>query len=163
MGRVKEIDCPYIYINYKGEVVCRGTKEIDPCNFPNCDWAKAQDKSLNNTLATKPDPSNIAKTPKLERGIITLCGSTKFKDEFIAMLEILTLGGWIVLLPGYYGHCARFPVSDEVKDTLDALHKKKIDMSDAIYVLNIDGYIGESTRSEIEYATLNNKEIIYYE
>lgn len=163
MGRVKEIDCPYIYTNYKGELVCTGTKEIDPCNFPNCDWAKVQGKSLNNALATKSDQSNIAKTPKLGRGIITLCGSTKFKDEFIAMLEILTLGGWIVLLPGYYGHCARFPVSNEVKESLDVLHKKKIDMSDAIYVLNVDGYIGESTRSEIEYALAKNKQVIYYE
>lgn len=163
MGRVKEIDCPYLGKNGRGEFICRGTRELDPCNFPNCDWAQKQNESLNTTLETKLDQSNIAKTQKLERGIITLCGSTKFKDEFIAMLEILTLGGWIVLLPGYYGHCARFPVSEEVKDTLDALHKKKIDMSDAIYVLNIDGYIGESTKDEIQYAKEHNKEIIYYE
>lgn len=43
------------------------------------------------------------------------------------------------------------------------MHKKKIDISDAIYVVNIDGYIGSSTRSEIEYAKNNGKEVIYHE
>ena len=156
MGRVKEIDCPYITINCRGEVCCAGTKEIEPCNFPNCSYGRGEVSSQKDT---KPAPSK----EKANRKVITLCGSTRFKTEFLEMLEILTLCGWVVLLPGYFGHCARFPISDEVKESLDALHKKKIDMSDAIYVLNIDGYIGESTRSEIEYAILHNKEIIYYE
>ena len=156
MGRVKQIDCPYLTTNFKGEFVCTGTKEIDPCNFPNCSYGI---EAASAQVTMEPAPSK----EKPSRKVITLCGSTRFKNEFLEMLEILTLCGWVVLLPGYFGHCARFPVSDEVKESLDALHKKKIDMSDAIYVLNIDGYIGESTRSEIEYAILNNKEIIYYE
>lgn len=156
MGRVKEIDCPYLGKNVRGEFVCRGTKELDPCNFPNCSYGREE---ISSQKDTKPAPSE----EKSSRKVITLCGSTRFKAEFLEMLEILTLCGWIVLLPGYYGHCARFPISDEVKDTLDALHKKKIDMSDAIYVLNIDGYIGESTKDEIQYAKEHNKEIIYYE
>ena len=153
MGRMKELDCSYLATSFKGEFVCTGTKELDPCNFPNC-------YCFNGTKKTE-EPALSEEKPS--RRVITLCGSTRFKTEFLEMLEILTLCGWVVLLPGYFGHCARFPVSDEVKESLDALHKKKIDMSDAIYVLNIDGYIGESTRSEIEYAILNNKEIIYYE
>ena len=156
MGRVKQIDCPYLTTNFKGEFVCTGTKEIDPCSFPNCSYGI---EAASAKVTMEPAPSK----EKANRKVITLCGSTRFKTEFLEMLEILTLCGWVVLLPGYFGHCARFPVSDEVKESLDALHKKKIDMSDAIYVLNIDGYIGESTRSEIEYAILNNKEIIYYE
>lgn len=155
MGRVKEIDCPYIYTSYKGELVCTGTKELDPCNFPNCDYVK-EHPSLN-VVQKKEELS----APR--HGVITLCGSTKFKNVFLEMLEILTLGGWVVLLPGYFGHCARFPIQEDVKEQLDSLHKKKIDMSDAIYVLNVDGYIGESTRSEIEYALANNKQVIYYE
>ena len=46
---------------------------------------------------------------------------------------------------------------------LDKIHRKKIDISDAIYVVNIDGYIGNSTKNEIEYAKNNGKEVIYHE
>ena len=96
--------------------------------------------------------------------VITLCGSTKFKAEFLAMLENLTIAGNIVLLPGYFGHQeGAIPISPEVKEHLDALHKRKIDMSDYIYVINKDGYIGESTRNEIAYAREHQKGILYYE
>lgn len=96
--------------------------------------------------------------------IITLCGSTKFKPEFMAMLENLTLAGNCVFLPGYYGHDENaIPISEEVKNNLDKLHKEKIKMSDAIYVINKDGYIGDSTRSEIDYAISLGKKIYCYE
>ena len=68
--------------------------------------------------------------------VITLCGSTRFKDAFLEAQKRLTL---------------------------DNMHKRKIDMADAIYVINVGGYIGESTRSEIEYALRNGKKVFYLE
>lgn len=98
--------------------------------------------------------------------VITLCGSTRFKEDFLRVQEELTLQGNIVLSVGLFGHADnKFDsvITDEIKVMLDDIHKRKIDMSDAIYVINKDGYIGESTGSEIVYAILNNKEIIYME
>jgi hypothetical protein len=63
---------------------------------------------------------------------------------------------------GCFGH-AGDAISDQQKIMLDEIHKRKIDMSDAIYVINKDGYIGSSTRSEIKYAEEHNKEIIFME
>ena len=50
-----------------------------------------------------------------------------------------------------------------MKEMLDNMHKRKIDMADAIYVINVGDYIGESTRSEIEYALSNGKKVLYLE
>ena len=90
--------------------------------------------------------------------IITLCGSTKFKDEFIAEQKRLTLEGNIVISVGLFGHSGDNEVwSEETKMMLDDMHKRKIDLADEIFVINVDGYIGASTRSEIEYALKNQK------
>lgn len=94
--------------------------------------------------------------------IITLCGSTKFKHQFEEMNRILTLEGHVVLSVGVWCH-AGDEVTEGEKRMLDKIHKAKIDMSDAIYVLNVDGYIGESTRSEIAYASRHKKKIFYLE
>lgn len=94
--------------------------------------------------------------------IITLCGSTRFKDEFERLNKELTLAGHIVLSVGVFAHMGD-EITDDQKIKLDALHKKKIDMSDAIFVINKFGYIGESTKSEIEYADKNNKVVFYME
>ena len=96
--------------------------------------------------------------------VITLCGSTRFKDQFLETQKRLTLEGNIVISVGLFGHSG----DDEVwtpgtKEMLDNMHKRKIDMADAIYVINVDGYIGESTRSEIEYATKQGKTVMYLE
>ena len=96
--------------------------------------------------------------------VITLCGSTRFKDQFLEAQKRLTLAGNIVISVGLFGHCG----DDEVwtvgtKEMLDDMHKRKIDMADGIYVINPGGYIGSSTRSEIEYAARNGKEILYLE
>ena len=85
--------------------------------------------------------------------VITLCGSTRFKEQFLEAQKRLTLEGNIVISVGLFGHSG----DDEVwtpgtKEMLDNMHKRKIDMADAIYVINVGGYIGSSTRSEIEYA-----------
>ena len=81
--------------------------------------------------------------------ITTLCGSTKFKDVFLEVSKILTLRGEIVLMPGFFGHADTEKPSAEVKTKLDTLHFKKIDLSNSIYVIDVGGYIGESTRNDI--------------
>jgi hypothetical protein len=94
--------------------------------------------------------------------VITLCGSTKFKDEFIAEQKRLTLAGYIVISVGLFGHAGDDEVwSDDTKTMLDDMHKRKIDMADEIFVINVGGYIGSSTRSEIEYALKTNKAVKY--
>ena len=96
--------------------------------------------------------------------IITLCGSTRFKNEFMDVQKKLTLEGNIVISVGLFGHSG----DDEVwtvgtKEMLDDMHKRKIDMADEIYVINVGGYIGRSTRSEIEYALSTGKIVRYLE
>jgi len=98
--------------------------------------------------------------------IITLCGSTRFKDEFLKVQKQLTLEGNIVISVGLFGHAdGEFEnvITPEIKVILDDMHKRKIDMSDEIYVINKNGYIGESTKSEIEYAIKTRKRVDYLE
>jgi len=96
--------------------------------------------------------------------IITLCGSTKFKDEFIREQKRLTLEGNIILTVGLFGHSGDNEVWNEgVKEMMDDMHKRRIDLSDEIFVINKNGYIGESTRSEIEYAIITKKIVKYME
>ena len=96
--------------------------------------------------------------------VITLCGSTRFKDEFLETQKRLTLGGNIVISVGLFGHSGDDEVWKEgTKEMLDNMHKRKIDMSDGIFVINVGGYIGESTRSEIDYAFKNGKTVEYLE
>ena len=94
--------------------------------------------------------------------IVTLCGSTKFKEDFERVNRELTLAGNIVISVGCFGHSGDV-FSEDQKIMLDDIHKRKIDMADAIYVINKDGYIGSSTRSEIQYALRTGKQIIYME
>ena len=95
--------------------------------------------------------------------VITLCGSTKFKDEFIKAQKELTLAGNIVISVGLFGHSGDNEVWDDgVKEMLDDMHKRKIDMADAIMVIDVNNYIGESTRKEIEYAKSQGKFVYFY-
>ena len=96
--------------------------------------------------------------------VITLCGSTRFKEQFLETQKRLTLEGNIVISVGLFGHSGDDEVWTEgTKAMLDDMHKRKIDMADSIYVINVGGYIGSSTRSEIEYAKKNGKEVRYLE
>ena len=96
--------------------------------------------------------------------VITLCGSTRFKDAFLETQKRLTLEGNIVISVGLFGHAGDNEVWTEgTKEMLDDMHKRKIDMADEIIVINVDGYIGSSTRSEIEYAERNGKPVRYLE
>lgn len=103
--------------------------------------------------------------------VITLCGSTRFKDEFLNVQKDLTLKGNIVISVGLFGHSGDSEVWENMnegsltktKEMLDDMHKRKIDMADEIFVINVNGYIGESTKSEIEYAKSLGKKINYLE
>lgn len=94
--------------------------------------------------------------------VITLCGSTKFKEEFERVNRELTLAGNVVISVGCFGHSGD-SITDEQKVMLDEIHKQKIDMADAIYVINKDGYVGSSTRCEIGYAIKHGKQVIFME
>ena len=95
--------------------------------------------------------------------IITLCGSIKFKDEFMRVQEKLTLDGNIVLTPNFFNNIKKEDIDEKTKKMLDEMHKQKIDLSDEIYVINVGGYIGESTKNEIEYAKARGKEVSFME
>lgn len=96
--------------------------------------------------------------------VITLCGSTRFKDEFLEVQKRLTLEGNIVISVGLFGHSGDDEVwSEGVKEMLDDMHKRKIDMADEIFVINKNGYVGSSTKSEIEYAEKTGKTIRFLE
>ncbi len=103
--------------------------------------------------------------------VITLCGSTRFKDEFMEAQKRLTLQRCIVISVGLFGHSGDQEVWENMdegtltktKEMLDDMHKRKIDMADGIYVINVGGYIGSSTRGEIEYAKATGKTVEYLE
>lgn len=97
--------------------------------------------------------------------VVTLCGNTQFKDDFINAQETLTLAGNIVISVGLFGHAdGKYDgvITEDVKEMLDDMHKRKIDMADYILVINRNDYIGSSTRSEIEYATATGKPVKYF-
>jgi hypothetical protein len=93
--------------------------------------------------------------------VITLCGSLKFQEEMMKVAEKMALEGYCILTPVY-------PVSKNIKRTDEQLEKlkqshfKRIELSDAIFVVNVDNYIGNSTKQEIEYAQKLGKEVLYY-
>lgn len=96
--------------------------------------------------------------------IVTLCGSTRFKEQFLEVQKRLTLQGCIVISVGLFGHSGDNEVWTEgTKEMLDDMHLRKIDLADEIFVINVGGYIGESTRREIAYAAQNGKIINYLE
>lgn len=93
--------------------------------------------------------------------IITMCGSLEFQKEMMKVAEKIALDGYCVLTPVY-------PVLENIERTEEQLiklkeaHFKRIELSDAILVVNINSYIGDSTKLEIDYAKKFGKEIIYY-
>ena len=94
--------------------------------------------------------------------VITICGSMRYAKEMIKISEELELKkGYAVIQCIYNVDGNKYEGLDA--SMLDKIHRKKIDISDAIYVVNIDGYIGDSTKQEIAYAKEHNKEIIYHE
>lgn len=121
------------------------------------------------SLATPSVVSGPTLTPYRPE-IVVLCGSTRFYDEFQEANYKLTMQGKIVLTVGFYphakaqsGHGEGVGHNSAEKVALDELHKRKIDLADRVFVLNVGGYIGESTKSEIEYAIDHDKPIDWLE
>ena len=94
---------------------------------------------------------------------VCLCGSTQFKEQFLKVAHDLTLEGYIVTMPGIFVHSDNEEIIQNKKDYLDEVHKAKIEDANLIYVINPDGYIGNSTRDEILWAQSLGKEIKYLE
>ena len=142
---------------------------IDDCRFSNefpdsefcesCGW-KALRLALNRAKSVVEDdrkPSPV---------IVCLCGSTRFMDDFFEAGWAETLQGKIVLSVGVCKHAEDHggeALGQEVADMLDELHLRKIDLADEVFILNVGGYIGPSTRKELEYAQVHGKTIRYLE
>ncbi|WP_054022977.1 hypothetical protein [Bacillus sp. FJAT-28004] len=94
--------------------------------------------------------------------VITLCGSTKFKEQFEHANAFLTLQGNIVISVAFFEQSDGFEITEEQAELLGNLHFRKIDISDEIFVIDVDGYIGNSTKREIQYAEEKGKVIRYY-
>lgn len=98
--------------------------------------------------------------------IVCLCGSTRFMEAFHAAGWALTLQGKIVLTVGVCKHAEHHggeALGQDVVAKLDELHFRKIDISDWVFILNVVGYIGDSTANEIEYAENAGKPVYYLE
>lgn len=94
--------------------------------------------------------------------VVTICGSLRYANEMMKIATQLQLEkNYAVIQCVYNTEGLRFEEKDA--SILDKIHRKKIDISDAIYVVNIDGYIGNSTKNEIEYAIKSGKEVMYHE
>lgn len=93
--------------------------------------------------------------------IVTLCGSTRFEKEYIQANRMLTLGGCIVISVGLFGHQEGLDMAGETKQALDLLHLRKVDLADVVVIVNPGGYIGDSTRREIDYAKSTGKPVVY--
>jgi hypothetical protein len=100
--------------------------------------------------------------------VVTLCGSTKFKDAIHAENMRLTMAGHLVISLGVFGH-TDLPDYDwttdasDLKRMLDAMHRQKIDMAVRVHVVNVGGYYGESTAREIAYARATGKTVTFME
>lgn len=94
--------------------------------------------------------------------VITVCGSYKFKKEMVEIAEKMTLEGNCMIMPNDLTKTGKDSYTEDEILMIDKMHKEKIRISDAILVVDVNGYIGNSTKSEIEYAKSLNKEILYY-
>ncbi len=102
--------------------------------------------------------------PKMKPKVICICGSGRFLKQMHEIEENLTLSNCIVLMIGINTKdVARNIDFEKYKPMLDELHLRKIDLSDEVFIVNVDGYIGESTRNEINYAESQGKPVEYLE
>ncbi len=94
--------------------------------------------------------------------IITVCGSLSFQKEMMEIAEKLELSGNCVIVPIYPVRADKADYTDQEIEMFDNMHREKIKMADAILVVNVNHYIGSSTKNEIAFAQSLNKEILYY-
>ena len=112
-------------------------------------------KGIYNAIGEKEVPMATMDSDHEKMKVVTLCGSTRFKEH---------LEGNVVISVGLFGHSGDEEVwKPGMKEMLDKMHLQKIDMADEIFVINVGGYIGESTRREIAYATDKGKKVNYLE
>ncbi len=145
-----------IHVASPGDWIIKGVAgEFYPCK-PDIFAATYEPAGASSTSVAQPE----AEKPK----IICLCGSTRFIETWINEYQRLSDAGNIVLT------VARMPPrptlqhdQPELKVRLDELHKRKIDLADEVFVLNVGGYIGSSTKGEIDYAIAHGKPVIYLE
>ena len=125
---------------------------------------EAQDRWIE--LGEPPIREALAATPQGPRPtVVCLCGSTRFKQEFVDANFRETMAGKIVLSVGFYSHDPdqAYTPTEEEKRRLDELHKRKIDLADEVLIINQGHYIGDSTRSELEYAVRAGKPVRFLE
>jgi len=112
---------------------------------------------------TRSELSSLLKQKSSNRKVVCLCGSTKFKCEYIKANRDETLKGNIVLSVGLFGHIEGLDMESDTKEGLDCMHLDKISISDEILVINKNGYIGKSTLREILFAEALGINIRYLE
>lgn len=93
--------------------------------------------------------------------VITICGSLKFANEMVDAAYRLEFQGNCVITPIISNRKNSF--TDDELEKLALAHECKIDLSDAIYVMDVGGYVGKSTQREIDYAKKQGKEVFYHE
>jgi hypothetical protein len=161
-----------LYCNHRSEYVLRCNKLTghpyceDACKSGLCPRTKKYVELQAKLKATEADNRKLREALEKDKStpkVICLCGSTRFKGAYIIANKNETLKGHIVLSVGLFGHADKEPMSEETKTMLDELHKRKIDLADEVLILNVGGYIGRSTRSEIAYAQKHGKVVRYYE
>lgn len=94
--------------------------------------------------------------------VITLCGSTKFKEQFEKANAYLTLQGNVVISLGFFEQSEGVEITEEQEELFAKIHFRKIDLADEIFIIDVNGSIGSSTRKEIDYATNAGKPVRYY-
>jgi len=148
-------------------------KEIKQCQMISEDEARADGfDEVSEMMEFLKSPYSFTLISKLTLRwipkIICLCGSTRFGDAFRQAQLELTLAGKIVLTIGcnmksdndIFGHLPEQELR-KIKTRLDELHLRKIDLADEVMILNVGGYIGESTQKELDYALSLRKPVKY--
>jgi hypothetical protein len=126
----------------------------------NSDWIEQNTVYRNTSVPGQVIPSYRRED---RRVIVCLCGSTRFKEAYEQAARIETFDGKIVLSVGLFGHQEGLDMAGQVKARLDELHLDKIDLADEVLVLNVGGYVGESTRREVLHAARKAKTIRWLE
>jgi hypothetical protein len=145
-----------------------GAWGLPPNRWQPPDWVRAIASSALQGQAGVPAKSRQELALAYGPEIVCVCGSTRFHDQFQQANYDLTMAGKIVLTVGFYPHAPHahgegVGATAAEKLALDDLHKRKIDLADRVLVLNVGGYIGDSTRSEIEYAASVGVPVDYLE
>jgi len=95
--------------------------------------------------------------------VVVLCGSSKFKSTIMGLMQRESLRGKIVLQHGFYHHVDLVPITDMQKQMLDEMMLRKIEMADEVLIVNVNGYMGTSTKHALAHAQKLRKKIIWYE